>query len=108
MLVRNNQSLKIWKVFATFGFVIGFLLICLSLYYLWLYFSEPGNSYRHEYLAGTAMTILYSIPLWLLASYSMYKNKRRVPKLIYISTIAVTIIVCLLFIIGIASPLYLD
>lgn len=75
MFVRDSPVLKTGKVFATFGAVIGFLLICLNLYYLWLYFVESENSYRHEYLAGMVMAIMFSVPLWLLASYSIYKNR---------------------------------
>ena len=39
MFVRDNEILKTWKVFATFGVVVGLLLVSLSLYYLWQYYS---------------------------------------------------------------------
>ena len=104
---------KIWKAFVILGATIGLFLIGLSFYYLCLYISEPDNSYRHEYLAGIAMAIMFSVPLWLLTSYSMYRirkyrNRNTVPKIIYISTVIITVIVCLLFLAGLASPLYLD
>ncbi len=106
MFVRDNEILKTWKVFATFGVVVGLLLVSLSLYYLWQYYSGPDNSYRHEYLAGTAMAIMFSVPLWLLASYFIYKNKSSVPTIVYIPIIVITIIVCLLVVAFVLSPLY--
>jgi len=108
MFVRDSPILKTWKVFATFGVTIGLLLVCLSLYYLWLYFVEIKNAYRHEYLAGMAMALMFSFPFWLLASFSMYKNKSKVPKFVYVPTIILTIVVSLFLIAGVASPLYLS
>ncbi len=108
MHIRDNLILKTWKVFATFGAVVGLLLLGLGLYYLWQYFAEPENSYRHEYLAGAGMAIMFSVPLWLLVSYSIHKNKISIPKIIYIPIIVITTIVCVSVVAIVLSPFYLS
>jgi len=41
------------------------LPLCGVVYFYFLYFSEPQNPLREEYLFGIGMTVIHTLPLWL-------------------------------------------
>ena len=80
-----------------------FVGVCFN--YLLSYFSEPGNSLRHEYLQGVAIAVMLSIPFWLVASGAIFQVRAAVPRVVFLSINTITGIVCVLFLLANIYPL---
>ena len=72
----------------------GLFFIGVSVNYLVLFFSEPGNLSRHEYLQGVAIALLLSTPFWLAAAGSLLQVREIVPKSVFLSVNTITALVC--------------
>ncbi len=79
-----------------------FVGVCFN--YLFSYYSEPGNSLRHEYLQGAAIAVMLAIPFWLVASGAMFQIRSVVPKMVLLGTNTTTGIVCVLFLLANIYP----
>lgn len=92
-------------VLAGLALLGGLFFFGLSFNYLFSYFSEPGNSLRHEYLQGVVIAVMLSIPFWLVASGTMFQIRTVIPRSAYLITNTITGIVCLLFVLTNIYPL---
>ena len=65
------------KIVINIGLVFCLIPIYAVTYLYYLYFANPKNSLRHEYLEGVALTMVYTWPLWLiLAGIGIWKRKK--------------------------------
>ena len=96
------------KIFTTLSCIAGigglyFLGVLIK--YLISYFSEPNNPLRHEYLQGVAISLLISMPFWIIASASMILIKDIIPTFIYRCVNTVTVLICCMFLLANLYPL---
>jgi len=88
--------MKLWKVIAILSTVIAFLMIGISLFYLYLYFNEIYNPYGNEFIGVFYASFIYSVPFWILASVSISKIEERLARSNYLLVYIMTAIVSLL------------
>jgi len=96
---------RIWMVLSGLAILGGLFFIGVAFKYLFSYFTEPGNSFRHEYLQGIAIALMLSLPLWLVASGTMFPVRLEVPRILWLGTTTITGIVCMLFLLASIYPL---
>lgn len=95
----------IWMVLAGLAVVGGLFFVGVCFNYLFSYFTEPGNSLRHEYLQSVAIAVMLSIPFWLVASGAVFQIRATVPRAVLLSINTITSIVFLLFLLANIYPL---
>ncbi len=61
----------------------GLFLSCVAAYYLYSYFSNNTSDARHEYLEGVALTLLISLPFWVLVSCFIFPIRSTINKKAY-------------------------
>lgn len=81
----------------------GVFFLGVAARYALIYFMEPENASRHEYLQGVALSIMMAVPFWLFASGTLWPLRAKIPKLVFVSVNAVTVA---LFVIFLAANLY--
>ncbi len=65
------------KICINIGLVLSLMPLYDVTYCYYLYFTNPENPLRHEYLEGVAITMVYSWPLWLsLAGIGIWKRQK--------------------------------
>jgi|GEM_PF-5019069 len=65
------------KKIINIGLLLNLLPMIGVTYFYYLYFGNPTNPLRHEYLEGVAITMVYTWPLWiLLAGFGIWKRKK--------------------------------
>ena len=87
---------KLWKITAILCTFIGLFMVGVSLFFLYLFFDEISNPYGNEFIQVFYAFFMYSVPFWIVASVSIYKIKRILPKYIYFAIYTITSIVVLL------------
>jgi CHASE2 domain-containing sensor protein len=83
----------------------GLFLFGVCFKYLYLYFSDFEYKLRHEYLQGAAIVVMLSIPCWILASVAVLQIQSVVPRIVFLATNTVTVVVCTLFLFANFYPL---
>lgn len=85
---------KIRTLLVALAVLGGLFFIGVSVNYLVLFFSEPDNLSRHEYLQGVVIALLLSMPFWLAATASLLQVREIVPKSVFLSVNSITALVC--------------
>jgi hypothetical protein len=96
---------KIWMALAGLAVLGGLFFLGVCFNYLLLYFAEPGNRSRHEYLEGVAIAIMLSIPFWVMASVAMVRLRGAIPRVIYVIVNTITGVVWCIFLLANIYPL---
>lgn len=53
---------------AGFTALIGLYFFGLAIYFVYEYYANPSNPVRHEYMEGMGLSLLMSVPFWVLVS----------------------------------------
>jgi hypothetical protein len=59
---------KILKFMAGGAAAVGLYLFGLAIHFLYGYTTDTTSTVRHEYLEGVALSLLISLPFWVLVS----------------------------------------
>lgn len=103
---RMDRMPKIWMCLSACGVVGGSYFLVVSAYYVSLYYLEPSNPIRHEYLEGTALALLLALPFWLTASAAISPVRSAVPGWIPAAIYMATIGLVLLFVLDNVVPVF--
>ena len=74
---------KILQIMAAASASFGLFLSCVAAYYLFGYFSNSSSDVRHEYLEGVALSLLISLPFWVLVSCFTFPIRSTLDRKIY-------------------------
>jgi hypothetical protein len=102
-VIRNKVVLYATGVFACGG--IWFTLVMAK--YGLSYFVEHSNPLRHEYLEGVYLSLMFSLPFWVVSSGLAREVKAQIPALIYKAMRAITVLFCSVFALFIVFTLLL-
>ncbi len=89
---------RIWIILALLAVSGGMYFFYDAAGYLYAYYAEPDNPYRHEYQEGVMICMFLSMPFWVAASGFMFLIKEIVPKYILLTTNIISGALCGIFI----------
>jgi len=96
---------KIWVGLSVIAIAGGLYFLGLAATYVFSYFSEPENSYRHEYLQGVALSMMMAIPFWLVVSGTLWPIRAVIPRAVYVTANGITACLCMLFLVANIYPI---
>jgi hypothetical protein len=95
---RDNLIMreKVWIAIIVIGVAGGVFFLTAGFSYLYSYFSEPDNPLRNESLQVVAISSMFSVPFWLVASGAIHKVRALVPRGILVVTNSITVLITVL------------